>query len=274
MGAPTGINSGVGFRHIQILALDANGIPAATGTTAYSGIEIGGAKSLTITDPDPQQIVHYGDDNIFALDVLPAKEPISGEMKVGKQSDAVDEVLTGVKNVAVGEASVFPIGTNQRGNENQVLVLAYRQAVDTDPDSGTYGKRVWQMRIFPRCYVIPREAGFEDTPEDRSYAVRPQFVTKYPWGISFTTTAENIARAQGMRGVAEFKPKIVAFVANGTTTQFALPVPAATTAKIKSWLVNTSGTGALSTAGTLTTGQLTFTTAPTTGSLVVFYETN
>jgi hypothetical protein len=273
MGAPSGISSGVGFRHVQFLLLDSNGIPQASGTGAYEGIEIGGAKTLTVTDPDPVEIVHYGDDNIFALDVLPPKTPITAEMVVGKQADAVDAALTGVNAITVGEDSLFPIGTNQRGNEKQVLVLAYRQSVDTDPVSANYGKRIWQLRIFPRCYVIPRESGFVDAAEERTYAVRPQFVTKYPWGVAFTTTAENIARAQGLRGSSEFKPKIVTHVANNVSTNFTLPVAAASIAKIHSWLVNTSGVGTPSTATTLTTSGMQYTTAPTTETLVTMYET-
>jgi hypothetical protein len=274
MSAPSSVNSGVGFRHAQIMLLDTNGIPAATGTAAYEGVTVSGAKTLTITDPDPVDIVHYGDDNIFALDVLPPKTPITGEMTVGKQNNTVDALITGINEVQAGEVKMFPIGTNQRGNEKQVLMLAYRQAVDTDPASTTYGKRVWQFRLFPRTYVIPREVGFLDTAEDRNYAVRPQLVTQYPWGVQFTTTAENIARGQGLRGVSEFKPKIVAYVTNGVTTQFTLPTAAAAVGKIATWNVNTTGAGTVSTATTATTAALSFSVAPTTGTLVVLYETN
>lgn len=273
MTAPSGISSGVGFRHAQVLALDSNGIISASGTTAYSGITISGAKALTINDPEPRQIVHTGDDAVFALDTLPPQEPISGELRMGKQSDALDALLSDVNAVTVGEATLFPIGTNRRGDEAQVALLAYRQAVDTDDTSATYGKRVWQLRLFPRCYVIPRESGFEDNPEERTYTIRPQFITQYPWGVQLTTAIEDCVRAQGFRGSAEYKPKIVAFVTNNTTTQFTLPVDAHAATKIKSWLVNTTGTGAVSTATTATTQTLTYTTAPTTGTLVVWYET-
>jgi hypothetical protein len=273
MSTPSGINSGVGFRHSQALAVDGNGIISATGTTAYVGVEISGGKTLTINDPEPRQIVHIGDDSIFALDVLPPTEPISGDLQTGKQSDALDAMLSNVNEVQVGEAQFFPIGTDQRGNENQVVLLAYRQALDTDPASANYGKRVWQFRLFPRCYVIPREAGFEDNPEDRHYTIRPQFVTKYPWGIPLSTSTEGVNRVQGFRGVAEYKPKLVAFVTNGTTTEFDLPVSAANVSKIKAWLVDTAGSGAVSTPTTQTTQHLQYTTAPTTGSLVVWYET-
>jgi len=273
MGTPSGINSGVGFRHAQVLRLDANGIIQASGTTPYEGIRISGAKALTINDPEPQQIIHRGDDSIFALDVLPPTEPISGELRAGKQADTLDAALTNVNAVTVGEASFFPIGTDRRGDENQVMLLAYRQAVDTDPASTTYGKRVWQFRMFPSCYVIPRESGFEDTPEERAYTVRPQFVNKYPWGIGLSTSTEGTVRVQGFRGVAEYKPKVCAYVTDGSKTEFTLPVAAAGTGKIQAFAVTTEGTGAAATPDTKTTAAIQFTTAPTTGSLVVFYET-
>lgn len=273
MAAPNKISSGVGFRHAQVLLLDANGIIYTTGTQAYEGLRISGAKALVINDPEPQQIQHMGDDTIFAVDSLPPTESITGELRAGKQSETLDAMLSDVNAVQVGESVLYPIGTDRRGDENQVALLAYRQAVDTDPSSTTYGKRVWQLRLFPRCYVIPRESGFEDTPEDRSYSIRPQFINQYPWGIQLATATENTLRAQGFRGVAEYKPKIVAFVADGTETSFTLPVPAANVSKIKTWIVTTQGTGAVNTADTIGTAAITFTTAPTTGSLVVWYET-
>jgi hypothetical protein len=274
MAAPSGVSSGVGFRHAQVLKLDENGIIYASGTAAYEGIQISGAKTLTLNDPEPRQIVHTGDDSVFALDTLPPQEPISGELMVGKQSDALDSMISDVNLVTVGESALFPIGTNRRGDEAQVALLAYRQAIDTDEASSTYGKRVWQLRLFPRCFVIPREAGFEDKAEERTYTIRPAYINQYPWGVKLSTSVENAVRAQGFRGDAEKKPKLVAFVADNTTTVFTLPVAASAPAKIKSWLVNTAGTGTVSTATTATTQTLTYTTAPTTGTLVVWYETN
>jgi hypothetical protein len=276
MANPSSINSGVGFRHSQILRLDANGIIYATGTTAYEGIEVTGGKTLTINDPEPRQIVHVGDDSIFALDVLPPVEPISGELSAGKTANALDALLSNVNEVTVGESLLFPIGTNRRGDEATVAMLAFRQALDTDPASGNYGKRVWQLRLFPRCYVIPRESGFEDNAEERMYTIRPQFVTKYPWGVTLALATEGAVRIQGARGISEYKPKLLAWVTNNTQTQFTFPTnfAAATTGKIKTWLVNTTGVGAVSTATTLTTTTISYSTAPTTGTLVAWYETN
>jgi hypothetical protein len=136
MASPSGINSGVGFRHVQILRLDDNGTIYSTGTTVYEGVVIGGAKALTITDPEPRQIVHTGDDSVFALDTLPPQEPMSGEMRTGKQADALDSLLSGVNVVTVGEASLFPVGTDKRGSEIQVGL----------PSGRRHGSGEWNLR--------------------------------------------------------------------------------------------------------------------------------
>lgn len=275
MAVPSSIQSGVGFRNCQILALDSNGIIYASGSTAYSGLNISGAKSLTINDPEPRQIVHIGDDRPFALDVLPPTEPMTGELNVSKTNNTVDTILQNVNEVTLGEAKLYAIGSDQRGNENQVCLLAYRQAVDDDPASTTYGKRLWQFRLFPKCYLVPRENNYDDNAEARVYTVRPQFATAYPWGVQYSSGSgsEGCLMAQGLRGIAEGKPKIIAFDTDNSVTSFSLPVAAKSTAKISAFTVTTAGVGTVSTPTTKTTAAVQYTTAPTTGKLIVFYET-
>ena len=273
MTAPEEIRSGVGLRKVQVLALNADGYPNASGTTAYEGVTISGAVSLSMEDPEPQQIVHRGDDNIFAIDVLPPTEPISAELTVSKTNDDVDVVLTDDKSITIGEAKLFGAGTDNRGDENQVCLIAYQQTLDTDPDSSNFGARRWGMRLFPKAYVIPRESGFDqDTPTSRAYTIRPLFCTKYPWGVSFTTGTEGFVRAQVLRGVSQYKPKVVAFKSDGTTARSDFPstAPAADTGKITVWV-----DGVESTPETVETSGFEWTTGdiPTTNAMVVvFYE--
>ena len=50
MTAPNTTYSGVGLRDVQIFVLNTSGYPNATAAdTAYSGVDIGGARSMTIT---------------------------------------------------------------------------------------------------------------------------------------------------------------------------------------------------------------------------------
>jgi len=274
MTTPSGIRSGVGFRHVQVLAIASDDYPAATAATVYEGVQISGAKSLTLNDPEPRNIVHAGDDYVFALDVLPPTEPVTGELRTGKVNDTVDALLTGQSSVTIGEAKFFGVGTDKRGQEAQVILLAYRQALETDPASAYYGSRRWEFRLLPKCILTPREGSLDENAEERLYTVTPQFVTEYPWGVAFTTATEGFVRAQALRGVSEFKPRLVAFKGNNSAATFAFntSLPAASTAKITVWVDGT--VKAATTDYTPLTTAVVFTTAPTTdANIVMFYET-
>ena len=273
MAAPGTTRSGVGFRHVQILALGTDSHPAATDTSEYSGVQISGARSLTINDPEPQQIVHAGDDRVFALDVLPPTEPITGELTVGKVNDAVDAILSDDLSFTIGESKFFPFGSDNRGDESQVAVLCYRQTLDTDPSSGNFGSRRWEFRLFPKCFVIAREGGLTPDPEERMYTIRPQYITTHLWGTALSTSTEGTEQVQGFRGVAEYKPKLVSFLADNTETDFLFPTayPSVNTDKISVWV-----DGVLTTENiTLATTGVQWTTAPTTdANLDIYYEHN
>jgi len=272
MTAPSGIRSGVGFRYVRVFELTTAGYPAATSpTTPYEGTRISGAKVLELTEPDPRQIVHVGDDRPFALDALPADTPITGRLTVAKKNDVIDAIVTQANAITIGEASMMVVGNDQRGNEPQVALLAYRQSLETDDTDTDFGSRLWESRIIPKCLCIPNETGFSDTPEEAPYTLWPQFVTKHLWGAAFALGTEGVTRGQVVRGVTQYKPKIVAWKANNTATTFTFPAayPAVETAKIEVWV-----NGVLqSTEYTSTTSAIAFTTAPTTDAMVVvFYE--
>jgi hypothetical protein len=272
MTAPSVIRSSVGFRYCQILAIDSSGYPAASSTTVYEGVVLSGAKSLTINDPEPRQISHIGDDGIFALDVLPPTEPITGELQVAKTNDTLDAILTADKSVTIGEAKLFGEGTSNRGFENQVIMVASRQSEDTDPSSGYFGQRVWDARILPLTFIVPRDGSFDENPESRPYTVRPQFCTKYPWGVAFAAGTEGFVRAQMIRGIFEYKPLLVAWKGDNSATKFTFAAThqAVATAKIHGVWVN----GVLDGAVVKATDGVTPTSKPGTGDMIVcLYET-
>lgn len=267
--------SGVGFRHITLFSLNASGYPNGVATdTPYEGVQLTGARSLTINDPEPQQIVHVGDDRPFALDVLPPTEPITGEMVGGKINDTIDALLSDDKSALVGDgaAYIFPFGSDSRGDENVMGVLCYRQSIDTDPTSSTFGDRRWEFRLFPKAFIITREGGLTPDPEERTYTVRPQFITTHLWGTSLSTSTEGCEQAQGFRGIATYKPRIATWIGDTTVTEFDFNTafPAADTASIAAWV-----DGVLDTTATKKTDGVEFASAPDTDAMVVvFYEHN
>jgi len=279
MSAPSVVQAGVGFRNLYVFALDGNGYPAATTTQAYEGLRVSGVRQLTITDPAPRLITHVGDDAPFALDSLPALDPVTGQLTLSKQNDTLDALLTGQKSFLAGagaEQYLFGVGTDLRGYEVQVGALMYRESEDVADASATYGARNWQFRLMPKTLIIPLENGYDDTPEARLYEVRPGFVTAHLWGTAFSLTTEGFTRAQVLRGVSQYKPALVAFKADAPTTlTYLLPTlrPAQATTKMSVWV-----NGVLTTADmTKFTTGITFghtTSSPTTAANVsVFYET-
>jgi len=271
MATPTGIRSGVGFRNAVIFALTAAGLPAATAATAYEGLRMSGAKTLTINDPEPRRMPHIGDDSISTIDVLPPIEALTAELHTSKIDDPVEELLTGQKKFSVGEAALFGIATDKRGYENQVGVLAYRQAQDTDPASATFGTRVWEFRIMPRAILYARDTGFTDQVEDHVYTVIPAKSGAHLWGTQFSASVEGFSQAQMVRGVCRGKPKLVAFLADGTEDEFTFPAAAQarSTESIAVWNNGSAVTSGITKAVT----GVTFTAAPTAGAvIVIFYE--
>jgi hypothetical protein len=271
MSAPSGIRSGVGFRNCVIFELDDKGYPAATSTTPYEGVRISGVRTMTLNDPELRRIPNPGDDGIVSIDTLPPNEAITGDLRTGKLNDLVDAIVTGQKVFTVGEATLFGIGTEKRGFENQVGLLAYRQAQDTDPDSPTFGMRFWDFRIMPKTLLYSRETGYAETMEEHIYNVIPAKVTSHLWGTQFSELVEGFTQSQLVRGVTVKKPKVVAWKADGEETEFLFPedAQAVAIAKVAVWV-----DGTLTTVGvTVALTGLTFLVAPTAGEIIVaFYE--
>lgn len=273
MTAPAVIASGVGARSLTIFALNASTYIDATSPTApYQGLAATGLRSLELNDPQPRFITHVGDDSPFALDILPPLEAITGSCVVSKQNDTLDAALTGLKSFTVGETKMFPVGTNLRGFERTMGALVYQQAEITDPSSSTFGNRVWLFKILPQVIFFPIEPGMNDNPEARTYAIRPGFVTKHIWGTTLTVATEGATRAQIIRGISQYKPKLIGWLGNNSTTVFTFPTdaPLADTAKIAVWL-----DGVLQTSGmTITTASVTFAAAPGSNvNITMLYET-
>ncbi len=267
MAAPSVKRAGVGFRSATLFALNSSFYPAASATSAYEGVQLEAAKVLTLNDPAPRIIHHQGDDRVLQIDVLPPTEALSGQLRIGRTNDAIDAILSDLKSFTVGESKMFLGGvTDQDGFENQVGILAYRQALDEA------GGRVWESRILPRAVLFPSEHGFDENPEDRMYTVTPMLVTKHIWGTAFALATEGGLQAQVIRGIHQYKPKLVAWLGDGTEDGFTFPTnaQAVSTGKVVVWV-----NGVIQSSGlTVATTGLTFTAAPALDAVIVaLYET-
>jgi hypothetical protein len=261
MTAPGAERRGVGFRKITLFALDSSGDVAVSGTTAYEGVAVNGAKTLTLEEPESRVITHVGDDRVLDVDSLPPQEGMSGELTISGADDDIDDLVTDRISVSVGNNRLMGMGTDVDGNENQVGLLAYRQTLDAS------GNRKWESRIIPKCLLIPRASGFDDTPEVSKFSVRPQMSSQHLWGTDFVSGTEGFTKAQVLRMVSNYQPKLVGFEGDGTTVAFVLPVaaPAVSSDEIAVWVA-----GVLQTTGvTAATTQITFAATPASGAVIV-----
>lgn len=271
MTNPSVERQGAGFRHVVVMKLNAAGYPDATSTSAYEGLQLTGAKALTLTDPEPRDVTHFGDDRVLQRDILPPTEPLSGEIRGGIVNDTLDATLSDDLAFTLGEVELYGMGTDNRGEEDQVSILAYRQSLNADLDSANLGERSWMSMLFPRAYLVVRESGFEDTPEERAYSMRPLFTKKHVWGTSFANATEGFLQAQGVRMVSQYKPKVVAFRSDGTQVTYVLPTafPAQAVAKVTIWDAGVQQTEEF----TMRTTDVVFSNSPTSSNIVVMlYE--
>lgn len=280
MATPTPVWTPVGAREARLFTLDSGTAiidPGAASATADEGFHVSGLKELQINDPEPQQIFHSGDDGVFVTDALPPTEAITGSVMTGKVAADIEEAITGNKVLTDGERKGIGIGTNNRGSEVQVGMYFYRQAVDTDPNSATFGARRWELVVFPIVLLIPLEPGMGGTEFQKQYTLRPQFTQKHIWGVTYTVATEGFVRAQGNKWVTQYKPKLVAWRGDSFLTSFNLPTdyPAVDVNKVKVWVYDDSaGTVSDDTGGaTITTTTVDPSATPDTDDIVIaLYE--
>jgi hypothetical protein len=278
MAATTKKAAGAGFRHCRIYALDSNGlgvVPAGDADTAYDGLHFDMAKALTPTIPDPTVLAHTGDDKVGQIDLLPPTEAVSFEMRTGHTNLEIDALVSNINVVDLADIRSLGVATDQQGKEPDVLILAYRQSVDTD--SGTSkGARRWNWILLPKAVAFAKAAGFEEGGADEnSYNVQPRVVSQYPWLIDFACTSEGFLTTQLLKGIAEFRPHIAYWEGDGTEVAFDFTLTAAAITKVKvfHWVLSTETSSDVTGTVTITVNDITFASAPAAGDIVIaFYE--
>lgn len=270
MTAPVSTIVGSGARKMVVFELNEDGLPAAPSTAAYEGIRVYGLRSFEMNTPDPQRIDYRGDDHVRLSDFLPPTEPITGTVTVEQISNTADAVFSQSKDVTLGEAKLFVVGTDKDGYEPDVAAILWQKGRDGDESGTSFGEPVYSGYIIPRGKFIAKRPGLNESAAQTVYNVNPVKTKKHLWGVAFSEAVEGVNFGQAVPFITENPPKVVAFKGDGTTTTFSLPTasPAVSTGKLH--IVTKSGVSA---STTNTTTSLTFGTAPADGDIVVvFYE--
>lgn len=276
MTTSTAIASGAGLRRVQIFKLDANGVPTDTeaGANGYAGLRVTGVQSLTPTIPDIQPVQHPGDDVIFAQDYLPPSELPSATMTTGKTNLTLDATLQKTLVQTYGEARLGLLATNEDGQEQSIALVYYRQALDTDPDSSSFGQRRWMGQIYPSCRIVPKGGGADQGSADtNNYNIIPTKVRKHMWGGTFSDSVNGATDAAIVRWISEYPFMHESFVGDGAGSVYNLTFTPISTAKTRA----TIETGAALTVSAVSTSSKTVTlsAAVANGSnFMVSYETS
>lgn len=261
MSAPSGKLLPVGLRHVQVFELNADGLPNATATTPYEGLEIVGPKAFNLNIPDARVISHEGGDGVLDVDGLPPKEAPTATLQAARNDHDVYALLSATKARTLGEARLIGVGTSKQGYEPEVGLLLYQQA------HSETGGRVWHSFILPKARVIVKPGGMVESPADNAFQVLPSKVSKNLWGAAFTLADDGFTRTFYQDMETQYQPWIVAWKGDNIATEFLfhLERPAVATTKIHGVWVN----GALDATVTKAVDKITPTAKPAAGAIIV-----
>lgn len=264
------ITAGAGLKKALILELGSDGYPegATAGDNGYFGEDMTGVQSVSTNVPEPQRVNHPGDDQVFAQDTLAPNELPSGTIATGKTNQTLDAILTKALVQTVGDGKLSPQFTNRQGDEQQVMLVYYRQALDTDPDSSSFGARKYQTHIVPSCRIVPMGNGqpAQGSADTNNYSVAMTRVTETPWGVALSENDNGATSAAKLLYTGDYPWIPAHFIGNNTVTTFTLPYRPISVAKTQAW--NSSGS-ALTVASVDTTNR-TATLSPAPGNNVEF----
>lgn len=275
MAAPLGKSFPVGMKHVRVYALESHGLPAATSTTVYEGLQIEGAQAFNLEIPDSRRITHTGDDRVLAQDILPRQEPTSGTLTTAINPHAVYAVMSSTKQATVGEASVIGYATSQQGSEPVLSMLCYQQA----KEYGT-GLRTWRSYMIPSTQAVIRPNSMTADKQEFTYDLIPSAVNHHLWGLGFAAGVEGFTEAEIVETQTFNIPHVVSWLGDNTETEFdfAAARQAVSTAKINAIILVDAATGVAAdiraaSIGASTTAKVVPTPKPDVGDLLLcFYE--
>lgn len=262
MTAPTEKTLNVGLRFACLFELNASNLPKAASTAAYEGLQFKGSTAFELNFPDARKLTGLGEDGITQVVYLPPQEGADGRLNVEGSDPAIIALLDNIVARTVGEMTALGAGTDRQGFEPSVGMLLYQMAVGL-----VTGKQYWHAYVLPSARVIQKPNAMQGEKNATTYQVAPNRVTKHIWGETFSIAADGFLAAQMVRLWSNYPPRITAFLADGTATEFNFPTnyPAVSTDGIKVWKNGVEVTSGLTKALT----KITFSVAPTNNDLIV-----
>lgn len=204
MATAKSIVAGLGARYGVAYVLDSSTglpLPSAPSVSPYTGIQIEGIKEYTLTGVEPQVFNHYGDDRVFATDQLSPTETPSLTVTTGKDNQTLDAALSGSTEVSRGgDVRFLAAETNKKGQEPQVALWFFRQALDAGKGSATLGSlRQYNARGVNSSRVTYQPTGGAQTNVDQTYNATVTPTSRTFWGETFTNGTWGVTEAAIVR---------------------------------------------------------------------------
>ncbi len=263
MSNTSGLQWGVGLRRAVVFPLNGDGTLKAVDTTVYEGLEFTGPRAFEITYPDARLIANPGNDRVRDTIYLPPTDPVKAELRTGYEDLLVNAALMNVKLYVIGESTIVPYATDQQGSEADVALLLFQIAHDDSKLTR------WRYFMIPRARAIPLPGNANDNPLESRYSVSISPSTKHIWNVALSLLTEGATEVGLEIGMAEGKPAIVAWKADGAETDFDFPVskPALSIGKIA--VFDSTAGNEITVGVTKTTTGLSFSVAPTSDHILV-----
>lgn len=269
MSVASGIQYGSGFRFGAVYEIDqtTGRLKGTSSSTPYMGVRFVGAKAWNLSIPKQRRIFHIDADRVGAADFLPPTETASATISVSADNMPLDQILTGNKQVTMGEADTIASLTSNQGFEPLVALLLWQQSLDS-----TTRLRTWRSYLIPRAKAIPMESGFADKEVDGSYDVMMTPTSTNIFGASLSTSIDGATDAQLFRTMTKGRPAIAAWLGDGYVDTFTFPSGYTPTINTASVVVYVNGV--VQTSGfTVSTTAVTFTTPPAANADInIFWE--
>lgn len=264
----------VGLRRVFVAKRDTTSgimeVPVGTAAgTAYYGLRAQGALGLTPTPAAPNRVPVMGDDLLQHTFNLAPRENLTGELRLSKNDFDVIAMLTGVTVFGSGDIKKVAIGTDNQGDEDDIVVWGYREAALGDDDLTTYGNKRWELIYFPNCRLSLRGNPWQDQQASEiTWDMLANHSRVDELGATLVAGTHGCTKAPCILAHFTYKPWIDVFTGDGSETDFTITQASDVVSATVQCYVN-----GVSVAFTETSGVVTPTVTPSDGDdIVIEYE--
>lgn len=277
MAEPSGIGWGTDVYRAVFLPINSNGAidvpeyPDTLPADGFGGYDFRGPKNLTLNLGAPRAVTNVSQGRVNDTIYLPSTDAKTAEFHLSYiDQELFAKLATTKTRIDIGEARIFPFGTDKQGLEIAGAFLISNLAFHDEN-----GATVWHNYLLPRVRAIVNMPSMDENALDVTVNLSLGSATKHLWGQSVLEANDGATQIMGQDIVTNGRLNIYAWLADGTEDIFLLPTdkPAlsnfATTFVLWDYNAGTQITAGITKAMT----GVTFAAAPTAGKIIIaIYE--